>query len=184
MNAALACTDPVLVIEHVDLYQRVMAAPEDDLDYFIPLGRAAVRREGRGVTILTYLSMVHSTLEAVARLGVDVEVIDLRSLDRAGIDWEVIGASVRKTNRVLIIEQGAIGTSWGGWLADELQRRLFDWLDHPVERVTGAESAPTISKVLERAAIAGPEEIADGLRRVLALPVATRPMESPCPSTS
>jgi 2-oxoisovalerate dehydrogenase E1 component len=184
MNAALACADPVLVIEHVDLYQRVMPAPADDLDYFLPLGRAAVRREGRRATVLSYLSMVHSTLDAVARLGVDVEVIDLRSLDRAGIDWEVIGASVRKTNRVLIVEQGSLGTSWGGWLADELQRRLFDWLDHPVERVTGAESAPTISRVLERAAIAGPEEIADGLRRVLALPGGTTPMEPPCPSTS
>jgi 2-oxoisovalerate dehydrogenase E1 component len=170
MNAALTCDDPVLVIEHVDLYQRTMPAPADDLDFLVPLGRAAVRRPGRRATLLTYLAMVQPALDAVERLGLDVEVVDLRSLDRAGIDWATIGESLRKTNRVLVVEQGALGPSWGGWLADELQRRFFDWLDHPVERVTGAESAPTISKVLERAAIAGVEELEDGLRRVLGMP--------------
>jgi 2-oxoisovalerate dehydrogenase E1 component len=167
MNAALACADPVLVIEHVDLYSAVMPAPVEDFDYLIPIGKAAVRREGGRATVLTYLSMVKHALDAVARLGADVEVVDLRTLDRAGIDWETIGESVRKTNRVLIVEQGALGTSWGGWLADEIQQRLFDWLDGPVERVTGARSAPTISKVLERAAIAGTEEVVEGLRRTL-----------------
>jgi 2-oxoisovalerate dehydrogenase E1 component len=172
LNAALAGSDPVLMIEHIDLYQSTMLAPVDDLDYVIPLGRAAVRRAGQGATVLTYLSMVQRMLDAVEQLGADVEVIDLRTLDRASLDWDTIGESVRKTNRVLIVEQGALGTSWGGWVADELQRRLFDWLDHPVERVTGAESAPTISKVLERAAIAGVEEVVDGLRRVLPPPAA------------
>ena len=64
--------------------------------------------------------------------GVDADVIDLRWLDRASIDWETIDASIKKTNNVLIVEQGAVGTSYGGWLADEIQRRFFDWLDHPV----------------------------------------------------
>ncbi|MFZ0140267.1 MAG: hypothetical protein WAL70_04215, partial [Aeromicrobium sp.] len=77
-----------------------------------------------------------------------------------------IGASIQKTNSVLIVEQGAIGTSYGGWLSDEIQRRFFDWLDQPIERVTGGVASPTISKVLERAAIAGTEEIVDGLRRI------------------
>ena len=94
-------------------------------------------------------------LAAVEEVGdVDAEVIDLRWLDRASIDWDTIGASIRKTNRVLIAEQGALGTSYGGWLADEIQRRFFDWLDRPVQRVTGGEASPSISKVLERAAIA------------------------------
>ena len=61
---------------------------------------------------------------------------------------------------MLIAEQGARGTSYGGWLADEIQRRFFDWLDHPVERVTGGEASPSISKVLERAAIAQADEAA------------------------
>ncbi|QEZ47970.1 alpha-ketoacid dehydrogenase subunit alpha/beta [Cupriavidus oxalaticus] len=167
MNTALACKDPVLVIEHVDLYNSSALGPVDDLDYHLPLGKAAVRRQGGEVTVITYLSMVGHTLEAVEKTGVDAEVIDLRWLDRASLDWETIEASIRKTNNVLIVEQGARGTSYGGWLADELQRRCFDWLDQPVQRVTGAEAAPSISKVLERAAAARTEEVIDGLRHVM-----------------
>ncbi|WP_405150337.1 thiamine pyrophosphate-dependent enzyme [Sphaerisporangium sp. NBC_01403] len=160
LNTALRCDDPVVVIEHVDLYASVGDGPADDLDYHIPVGKAAVRRPGSDVTVLSYLSMVAHCLEAAEQLeGLDPEIIDLRWLDRASIDWDTIGASVRKTNNVLIVEQGAIGTSYGGWLADEIQRRYFDWLDQPVQRVTGGEASPSISKVLERAAIARTEEV-------------------------
>ncbi|WP_214105024.1 alpha-ketoacid dehydrogenase subunit alpha/beta [Acrocarpospora catenulata] len=167
MNTALRCDDPVVVIEHVDLYASTGTGPVDDLDYHIPVGSAAVRRTGRDVTVLSYLSMVAHCLEAAEQVeGIDPEVIDLRWLDRASIDWDTIGASVLKTGNVLIVEQGAIGTSYGGWLADEIQRRYFDWLDHPVRRVTGGEASPSISKVLERAAIARTEEVADAFRRM------------------
>ena len=146
MNAALAIEDPVLVLEHVDLYGTEGDIPVGDLDYQIPFGRAAVRRAGRDVTVLTYLSMVSHSLEAIEQTGIDAELIDLRFLDRASLDWETIGESVRKTNAVLIVEQGGLGTSYGGWLADEIQRRFFDWLDQPVQRVTGGEAAPSISE--------------------------------------
>lgn len=167
MNTALACKDPVLVIEHVDLYSHSGEVPVDDLDYQIPFGTAAVRREGRDLTILTYLSMVGHSLEAVEQTGIDAEVIDLRFLDRASFDWATVEASIRKTNNVLIVEQGARGTSYGGWLADELQRRCFDWLDQPIQRVTGGEGSPSISKVLERAACARTEEVIEGLQQVI-----------------
>jgi 2-oxoisovalerate dehydrogenase E1 component len=168
MNSALLCKDPVLVLEHVDLYASKGPAPADDLDYFIPLGKAKVVRSGTKATILTYLAMVEKTLKSVEALGVDAEVIDLRSLDRAGLDWETVEASVRKTGNVLVVEQGAEGTSYGGWLADELQRRCFDWLDQPVMRVHGAEASPSISKVLESAALARPTDIDAALRAVMA----------------
>ncbi|WP_336662316.1 alpha-ketoacid dehydrogenase subunit alpha/beta [Leucobacter sp. USHLN154] len=168
MNAALALEDPVLVIEHMDLYGKADRVPSGDLDYIIPPGSAAVRRSGADVTVLTYLSMVDRALEAVEQTGVDAEIVDLRWLDRASIDWDTIGESIRKTNAVLIVEQGARGSSYGTWLADEIQRRFFDWLDQPVERVTGGEASPSISKVLERAAIAGTEEVVAGLERVRA----------------
>ncbi len=168
MNAALELKDPVIVIEHIDLYGESGEIPTDDLDYQIELGKAAIRREGKDVTVLTYLSMVKHSLEAVAQTGLDAEVIDLRWLDRASLDWDTIGASIKKTNAVLIVEQGARGTSYGAWLADEIQRRFFDWLDQPIERVTGGEAAPSISKVLERAAIAKTEEVVLGLQRVAA----------------
>jgi 2-oxoisovalerate dehydrogenase E1 component len=167
MNAALACKDPVLVIEHVDLYNSDGIAPVGDLDYIIPVGKASVRRNGDAVTVLTYLSMVNHTLEAVEQTGIDAEVVDLRWLDRASLDWETIEVSIRKTNNVIIVEQGARGTSYGGWLADEIQRRCFDWLDQPVQRVTGAEASPSISKVLERAASARTDEVVNGLQQVM-----------------
>ena len=159
MNAALTCQDPVLVLEHVDLYTSSGEGPVDDFDYTLPVGKAAVRREGSDVTVLTYLAMTPYVLEAADQVtGVDAEVIDLRWLDRASIDWDTIGESIRKTNNVLIAEQGALGTSYGGWLADVIQRRFFDWLDQPVQRLTGSEASPSISKVLERAAFARTEE--------------------------
>ncbi|HEY7264187.1 MAG TPA: thiamine pyrophosphate-dependent enzyme [Trebonia sp.] len=166
MNAALAIEDPVLVLEHVDLYGTEGDIPVGDLDYQIPFGRAAVRRSGRDVTVLTYLSMVAHAAEAIEQTGIDAELIDLRFLDRASLDWETIGESVKKTNAVLIVEQGALGTSYGGWLADEIQRRFFDWLDQPVQRVTGGEASPSISRVLERAAIARTLDVVEGLERV------------------
>ncbi|HIY66356.1 MAG TPA: MFS transporter [Candidatus Agrococcus pullicola] len=166
MNAALALEDPVLVIEHVDLYGKQDSIPEGDLDYIIPPRSAAVKREGSEVTVLTYLSMVHHALEAIEETGVDAELVDLRWLDRASIDWDTIGESIEKTNNVLIVEQGARDTGYGAWLADEIQRRYFDWLDQPIQRVTGGVASPSISKVLERAAIAKTEEVAEGLERV------------------
>jgi 2-oxoisovalerate dehydrogenase E1 component len=168
MNTALACEDPVLMLEHVDLYGADGDIPVSDLDYQVPFGKAAVRRAGSDVTVLTYLSMVARAAEAIEAAGIDAELIDLRFLDRASLDWDTVGESVRKTNAVLIVEQGALGTSYGGWLADEVQRRFFDWLDQPVQRVHGTESSPSISKVLERAAIAGTPEVVAALEQIRA----------------
>jgi len=168
LNTALACDDPVVVLEHVGLYDTAGEVPVDDLDYRIAVGRAALRATGTDLTVISYLAMVAPCLAAVAAVeDVSADVIDLRWLDRASVDWELIEASVRKTNHVLIVEQGASGTSYGGWLADEIGRRLFDWLDAPVHRVTGAEASPSISKVLEAAALASPEQITAAVRRAV-----------------
>ena len=165
MNAALACDDPVLVIEHVDLYADKGEIPVSDLDYQIPFGTARMVREGSEVTVLSYLSMVEKTQQAIDQTGMDAELIDLRFLDQASVDWAAIEKSVQKTNAVMIVEQGARGTSYGGWLTDEIQRRLFDHLDQPVLRVSGGEASPSISKVLETAAIAGVDDIVAGLEQ-------------------
>ena len=168
MNSALRCKDPVLVLEHVDLYNSKGPAPVGDLDYFIPLGKAKRVRTGQHLTVLTYLAMVQPVLDAVDKLGVDADVIDLRSLDRAGIDWALIEQSIDKTGNVLVVEQGASGTSYGVWLAAEIQNRCFDMLDQPVQRVHGGEASPSISKVLEAAACAGADEVEAGLRLAMA----------------
>ena len=168
MNSALRCSDPVLVIEHVDLYNSLGPAPVEDFDYFIPLGKAKVVRSGTALTVISYLSMVARTLEQVELAGIDAEVIDLRTLDRAGLDWETLEKSIRKTGNVLVVEQGALGTSYGTILADEIQRRFFDWLDQPVQRVHGGEASPSISKVLEAAACASSFDIERALREAMA----------------
>ena len=163
LNAAMLTGDPVAVLEHdADLYKLEGPAPKD-LDFVLPFGKAAVRREGSEVTLISYLSMVQRCLDAVEQSGVDGEVIDLRWLDRASLDWDAITESVKKTNRVVIVEQGAQGTSYGGWLAGEIGRRLFDWLDAPVIRVQGGEAAPSISKALETAANANTDDIVAAL---------------------
>lgn len=168
MNTALALNDPVVVIEHVDLYSSTGVSPVSDFDHHLELGKAAVRRVGSELTVLTYLAMVAPALAAAEESPLNTEVIDLRWLDRASIDWDTIEASIKKTNNVLIAEQGARGTSYGDWLSDEIQRRYFDYLDSPVQRVTGAESSPSISKVLERAAFTGREEINAALKTAAA----------------
>lgn len=168
VNTALRLGDPVAVLEHdADLYQRTFEVPDVAPDYVLPVGQAARRRAGDEVTVLTYMSMVDRCVEAAARSGIDADVIDLRWLDRASLDWDMISESVQRTNRVLIVEQGSLGTSYGGWLGDEIARRLFDWLDAPVGRVHGSVSSPSISKALEQAALADTDAVIDGLRALL-----------------
>jgi 2-oxoisovalerate dehydrogenase E1 component len=167
LNTALRLQDPVVVLEHVDLYTSSGPGPVEDWDYCLPVGQASVRRTGADLTVLTYLGMTPYVLQAVEGQGdVDAEVIDLRWLDRASIDWDTIERSLTKTNQVLIAEQGARGTSYGGWLADEIHRRFFDLLDAPVRRVTGGEASPSISRVLERAAIAQKDEVVAALHEI------------------
>ncbi len=166
MNTALACDDPVVVLEHVELYTSTGPGLPDNFDHYLPVGKAAVRRTGSALTILTYLAMTGHVLKAVEEVGIDAEVIDLRWLDRASLDWDTITESIKKTNHVLIAEQGAVGTSYGGWLADEIQRRLFDYLDSPIQRVTGRVASPSISKVLERAAFAKADDVVAHLREI------------------
>jgi 2-oxoisovalerate dehydrogenase E1 component len=167
MNAALRCEDPVVVIEHQGLYHRKAAVPSS-LDHFVPIGKARKLREGRSLTILTTLAMVEICCEAVDTLEVSADVIDLRTLSQRDLDYEMIEASVRKTHNVAIVEQTTRGTSIGALLSDEIQRRCFDDLDQPVKRVTGLWAPPTVSKPLERAALAGREEVEAAIREMLA----------------
>ncbi|GJL81155.1 MAG: MFS transporter [marine bacterium B5-7] len=166
-NAAIRCNDPVLVIEYQNLFQNTGPVPVDDLDYIIPFGSAKVVREGSDCTVLTYAGVLPMTLEAIESSGVDAEVIDLRTLDPMGIDWQTIGASIRKTNRLVVSEQTTRGTSLGAHIVKAVQEQFFDWLDAEIVHVSGAHSSPVVSKVLEQAALAGPAEIVVGLKQVM-----------------
>jgi 2-oxoisovalerate dehydrogenase E1 component len=166
MNAALRCDDPVLVIEHVELFQTEGPVPSDDLDFCVPFGKARIVRPGSACTILAAASMVDKARKAASDSGVDAEIIDLRTLDPTGLDWATVEASIRRTNRVLIAEQGARGSSLGARLAHEIQTRVFDYLDHEIVQVTGSLAAPVVSAPLNRAALADSAEIVAGLSRL------------------
>ncbi len=163
MNAALKCNDPVVVIEHVELFTTEGPAPENDRDYCVRLGKARIVRPGGACTLLANASMVPLARQVVEETGIDAEIVDLRSLDPTGLDWPLVEASIRKTNRVAIVEQVARGLSLGGRLTQEIQDRVFDYLDHEVLHVTGSLSAPVVSAPLNRAALGG----ADKLRAAL-----------------
>ena len=168
MNAALRCDDPVLVIEHVQLFQTEGPVPKDDLDYCVRLGQARVLRPGKACTVLASAAMVGEALAAAEETGIDAEVIDLRSLDPYGLDWATIGASVKRTNRVMIAEQTTRGITLGPQIASEIQARLLDHLDHEILQVSGGRASPTVSAPLNRAAIAGKAEVAAAMRRLVA----------------
>ena len=166
-NSAVRCNDPVAIIECQALYQEKSLVPED-LDYCIPFGKARVVRAGSACTVVTCANMVPVSIAAAESAGIDAEVIDLRTLDPLGMDWETIGASVKRTNRLLIVEQTSRGPSLGARIAQEAQERLFDWLDHEILRVSGSQAAPVVSKVLETAALAQEDDVVAGLRAVTA----------------
>lgn len=166
MNAALTCDDPVAIIEHTEFYQREFEVPAGDRSFCIPFGRAHVVRQGGACTVLATSVMVGHALRAAADTGIDAEVIDLRNLDMHGIDWDCIGTSIARTGRVIIAEQTARGLSMGATWADGIQSRFFDSLDHEILRVTGGLASPTVSTVLNRAALAGADDIAGALRRI------------------
>lgn len=153
LNSALYCNDPVVLLEHSEFYQRSFEVPKGDRSFCIPLGKARVVRPGSACTVLATSVMVQNAVTAAEETGIDAEIIDLRSLDHHGIDWETISKSVMKTNRVIIAEQTARRLSMGGTWASEIQERLFDYLDHEILRVTGGLASPTVSSVLNKAAL-------------------------------
>ena len=166
LNSAIICNDPVVVFEHTELYQREFLVPRQDRSFCIPLTSARVVQRGNACTVLATSVMVERAVEAALEAGIDAEIIDLRCLDHHGMDWETVGTSIRKTNRVVIAEQTARRLSMGATWAAEIQERYFDFLDHEILRVTGGLAAPTVSRPLNQAALAGARTIRDALERI------------------
>jgi 2-oxoisovalerate dehydrogenase E1 component len=155
-NTAVRLEDPVLMIEHGMMYQDEGQIPVDSLDYMIPYGKANIVRSGADVTVLTYLTGVAKCLriaEELAAEGMQSEIIDLRTLDYTGMDWETIGESVKRTGSVLIVEQGARSLTLGARISDEIQERCFDYLDCPVGKVAALDVPPPVSRKLEDAVV-------------------------------
>lgn len=166
LKTAIRDDDPVIFLEHKLLYARKEEIPEEE--YLIPLGKADVKREGRDLTIITWSREVNFSLEAAETLaaeGIDVEVLDLRSL--VPLDWDAISASVSKTHNVIIVSEEVKRGSYAGELSAQIAEELFDELDAPVERVCGLNIVSPFSPVLEDENFPHPETIAAAVRRVL-----------------
>ncbi len=166
LKAAIRDDNPVMFIEHKMLYGIEGFVPEED--YIIPFGVADVKREGADVTVVTYSQMVHRSLKAAEKLaeeGISVEVIDLRTLKP--LDMDTIAASVKKTGRVVGVTEAYRVNSFISELAARIQEELFDWLDAPVVRVTGADVPVPMSESLENAMVPSVDAIIAGIRKVL-----------------
>ncbi|MBI2916430.1 MAG: alpha-ketoacid dehydrogenase subunit beta [Chloroflexi bacterium] len=166
LRAALDDPNPVIFIEHSLLYGLAGDVPEEE--YSVPLGKADVKRTGTDVTIVAYSRMVQVALEAAALLekeGVNAEVMDLRSL--RPWDKETVLASVKKTTRAVIAEEGWRTGGFGAEVASTIASEGFDYLDAPVQRVAGVEAPMPYNKALEQAAIPKASDIIAAVRAVL-----------------
>ncbi len=169
LKTAIRDDDPVLFIENLVLYNLMGEVPDEGTDVTVPFGVAAVAREGTDLTIIAHSYTVRRALNVADRLaqdGISVEVIDLRSLRPLDIDTCI--ASVKKTTRAMVAEEGWATFGIGAEIAARLHRACFDELDAPVERVGGAEAPMPYAKNLELAALAQEDKIAAAARRLLA----------------
>lgn len=166
LKSAIRDDDPVIVLEHKLLYAKKEEIPEEE--YLIPLGQADVKREGKDLTIITWSREVNFSLEAAQTLaveGIDVEVLDLRSL--VPLDWDAIVKSVSKTHNVIIVSEEVKRGSYAGEISAQIAEELFDELDAPVERVCGLNIVPPFSPTLEDENFPHPDTIVKAVKRVL-----------------
>jgi 2-oxoisovalerate dehydrogenase E1 component beta subunit len=168
LKAAIRDDNPVVYFEHKYLYRRAKG-PVPEGDDIVPLGVAAIRRPGTDATLVTYGAMVQPSLEAAERLekeGVDVEVIDLRTL--MPFDKAALFASIEKTSRLLIVHEDVKTLGLGSELAAIVAEERFDVLDAPIMRVTYPDTHQPFSQVLEQANLPDANKITEGLRQLAA----------------
>lgn len=168
LKSAIRDDNPVLFFEHVLLYNLKEELPEKE--YLLPLDKAEMVRSGKDVTILTYSRMRHHVMQAVKTLekeGYDPEVIDLISLKP--LDFDTIGASIRKTHRVIIVEECMKTGGIGAELIASINERLFDELDAPVVRLSSQDIPTPYNGTLERLTIVQPEQIVEAVHKMMEL---------------
>ena len=169
LKAAIRDDDCVLFFEHKYLYRRIKGDMPSG-DHVVPIGKARVAREGRDLSVITYAATVHKALEAAEQLeredGLSVEVLDLRSL--APLDDDAIDATVRKTNRVLIVHEDTRTGGLAGEITARINERCFEWLDAPVLRVTAHDLQLPYAPSLEDFVLPQTADIVLAARRLAA----------------
>jgi pyruvate dehydrogenase E1 component beta subunit len=169
LKAAIREDDPVLFIEHATLYQAKGEVPDDE-DFIIPIGESDVKREGKDVTIVSYSKGLQLSLDAADKLakeGVSAEVIDLRTL--RPLDTRPIIESVKKTNRMVMVEEGWRSYGIGSEIATRVTELAFDYLDAPVRRVAQAEVPLPYNRRLEQLALPQTDDIINAVKDVMYL---------------
>jgi pyruvate dehydrogenase E1 component beta subunit len=166
LKAAIRDPNPVIVLENELLYGQSFDLPADP-DFVLPIGRAKIERAGADVTITAFSRMVKLALDAaaaLAELGIDAEVINLRSL--RPLDGATIAQSVKKTNRIVSLEEGWPFAGIGAEIAALVQEQAFDWLDAPVIRVTGRDVPMPYAANLEKLALPQIEDVVAAAKAV------------------
>jgi 2-oxoisovalerate dehydrogenase E1 component len=171
LRTAIRCDDPVIFFEHKRLYRETFGrAAYPGPEYCIPFGKARIVRPGKDLTVLTYGAVVPRALQAAQKLhretGVDVELIDLRSL--SPYDWDAIAESVKKTNRVIVAHEDMLSWGYGAELAARIGDELFHDLDAPVRRVASMDTFVAYQPVLEDAILPQPEDLYRAMKELAA----------------
>jgi len=166
LKSAIRENNPILFIENATLYQMKGEVP--DGDYLIPIGKSTVQRPGKHVTLVTYSKMLPVSMEAcnsLAKEGIDVEVVDLRSL--RPLDMDPVLESIQKTNRAVIVEEGWKSFGVGAEVASRIYEDAFDDLDAPVKRVAQLEVPLPYNRTLEQSAIPQTADVIRAVREVV-----------------
>ncbi len=165
LTASLREDDPVIFFQHKKLFAK--EGPVPDGEYVIPLGKAAVKRTGTDVTILTYGSGFYLSMEATKELsgmGIEAELIDLRTLKP--LDFDMIAESLKKTNRAVVVHEACLTGGFGAELAARISSELFDYLDSPVIRVATKDVPIPFSPPLEKFVLPKVEDVVNAVRQV------------------
>lgn len=166
LKAAIRDDNPVLYFEHKALF--AMKGPVPEEEYIVPIGKADVKRPGRDVTCVTYSIMVHRALEAaedLARDGIEVEVVDLRTL--VPMDIDTVLQSVRKTKKVVVAHEACRRGGAGAEIAATIAEEAFDYLDAPVVRVGTLDVPIPFSPPLEARVVPRKKEIVEAVRKIV-----------------
>lgn len=166
LRAAIRENNPVICFEHILLYQ--MRGEVPDGDYMVPIGKAEVKREGKDLTVVSYSLMLHRCLSVAKKLhkeGIELEVIDLRSL--CPLDMETVVASVKKTNRAVIVHQACLTGGVGAEVGMRITEAAFDYLDAPVRRIGSWDVPVPFSPVLEDFVVPSEERIEQEIRKMV-----------------
>ena len=166
LKSAIRDEDPVVFIEGELLYNVKGEVPDDE--HLVPIGLADIKRVGEDVTIVTHSKMVHVAMQAAEKLAaeheVEAEVVDLRSLRPLDLDTYV--ASVKKTNRAVVLEEGWPVAGIGAQIVDDIQREAFDYLDAPVARVSGLDVPMHYARALEKLIVPDAEAVIRAVKHV------------------